>query len=270
MIVKPKKHLGQHFLNDKTVCTRMTEALEGTGYEFKSVLEVGPGMGALTEPLLESKEFVTHVVEIDSESVVYLKANFPALGDRIYEKDFLHSDLTDIMGTDSFAVAGNFPYNISTQILFKVLENKDQIPLVVGMFQKEVAVRIAEPPGSKKHGITSVLLQAYYDIDYLFTVPPEVFTPPPKVDSGIIILKRNQTKKLDCDEGLFKRVVKMAFNQRRKTLRNSLKAMINEYDFPYQEYAELFARRPESLSVQEFVMLTNLFANAEKTTNIEL
>jgi 16S rRNA (adenine1518-N6/adenine1519-N6)-dimethyltransferase len=262
MIVKAKKHLGQHFLNDKSVCARMTTALEGTDYEFKSVLEVGPGMGALTEPLLESKEFETHVVEIDTESVVYLKQHFPALEDRIYEKDFLHSELTDIMGAAPFAVAGNFPYNISTQILFKVLDYKDQIPMVVGMFQKEVAVRIAEPPGSKKYGITSVLLQAYYDIEYLFTVPPEVFTPPPKVDSGVIILKRNKTKKLDCDEVLFKQVVKMAFNQRRKTMRNSLKAMINERNFPYQDYSELFARRPESCSVEEFVMLANLFDNA--------
>ncbi len=262
MTVKAKKHLGQHFLNDKTVCTRMTSAIEGTGYEFESVLEVGPGMGALTEPLLQSSEFETHVIEIDTESVVYLKEHFPALGDRIYEKDFLHSDLTTIMGNKPFAVAGNFPYNISTQILFKVLDYKDQIPLVVGMFQKEVAVRIAEPPGSKKYGITSVLLQAYYDIDYLFTVPPDVFTPPPKVDSGIIILKRNETKKLNCDEVLFKRIVKMAFNQRRKTLRNSLKAMINERNLPYQDHSEMFARRPESFSVDEFVTLTNLFENA--------
>ena len=261
MKVKAKKHLGQHFLEDKTVCIRMAKVMEDSDLNLQNVLEVGPGMGALTVPLLDSDKFTTHVIEIDRESVEYLKVNFPQLGDRIYAKDFLNIDLKELMGTEPFGVAGNFPYNISTQILFKVLDNKDQIPLVVGMFQKEVAVRIAEPPGSKKYGITSVLLQAYYDIDYLFTVPPEVFSPPPKVDSGVIRLKRNATKKLDCNESLFKRVVKMAFNQRRKTMRNSLKGLINECDFPYQDHAELFARRPESLSVAEFVHLTQLFEN---------
>ncbi|MDA7804074.1 16S rRNA (adenine(1518)-N(6)/adenine(1519)-N(6))-dimethyltransferase RsmA [Crocinitomix sp.] len=259
MIVKPKKHLGQHFLNDKSICQKMANALNISEHKFKRVLEVGPGMGALTDFLLASDQYDTHVIEIDRESVAYLKENYPALSGKIHEMDFLQTDLPSFMGSQPFAVAGNFPYNISTEILFKVLEYKDQIPVIVGMFQKEVAVRIAEGPGSKKYGITSVLLQAFYDIDYLFTVPPDVFTPPPKVDSGVIILKRNETKKLACDEKLFKRVVKLAFNQRRKTMRNSLKSMINEQEIDITEYVELFARRPESLSVQEFVELTNLF-----------
>lgn len=259
MKVKAKKHLGQHFLNDKTVCERITRAMEDSDQPFSAVLEVGPGMGALTEFLLKSDKFETHVVEIDTESVVYLEANFPKLAGRIYEKDFLNTDLQSYMGMGSFGVSGNFPYNISSQILFKVLDYKDQIPLVVGMFQKEVAERIAEPPGSKKYGITSVLLQAYYDIDYMFTVPPEVFTPPPKVDSGVIRLRRNGVDKLSCDEKRFKQVVKMAFNQRRKTLRNSLKSLIKETDLPYENHADLFSRRPESMSVDEFVALTNLF-----------
>ena len=259
MTVKAKKHLGQHFLNDKTVCQRMTAAMEESEVSFPTVLEVGPGMGALTEFLLQSDKFETHVVEIDTESVEYLEKHFPALKGRIYEKDFLNSDLKTFMGDAPFGVAGNFPYNISSQILFKVLDYRDQIPLVVGMFQKEVAVRIAEPPGSKKYGITSVLLQAFYDIDYLFTVPPDVFTPPPKVESGVIILRRNNVRKLPCNEALFKRVVKLAFNQRRKTMRNSLKSMINEVNLDYKEHEVLFSRRPESLSVEEFVTLTQLF-----------
>ncbi|MCC7453701.1 MAG: 16S rRNA (adenine(1518)-N(6)/adenine(1519)-N(6))-dimethyltransferase RsmA [Crocinitomix sp.] len=259
MIVKPKKHLGQHFLNDKTVSQRLALALEDSGFSFDKVLEVGPGMGALTDFLLKSTNFQTHVIEIDRESVQYLKENYPQLEGRIYEKDFLNVDLKTIVGDQPIAIAGNFPYNISTEILFTVLDYKDQIPVVVGMFQKEVAERIAEPPGSKKYGITSVLLQAFYDIEYLFTVLPEVFTPPPKVDSGVIRLKRNATKKLDCNEAHFKKVVKMAFNQRRKTLRNSLKAMINENNFPFHEHEELFSKRPERLSVEDFVHLTQLF-----------
>lgn len=259
MTVKAKKHLGQHFLNDKTVCQRMANALTHPDLKFERVLEVGPGMGALTDFLLASKEYDTHVIEIDRESVAYLKEHYPVLEGKIHEMDFLQTDLPTFMGNQPFAVAGNFPYNISTEILFKVLDYKDQIPVIVGMFQKEVAVRIAEGPGSKKYGITSVLLQAFYDIDYLFTVPPEVFTPPPKVDSGVIILKRNKVKELACDEKLFKIVVKLAFNQRRKTMRNSLKSMIIEKEIDINDHVELFARRPESLSVQEFVELTNLF-----------
>lgn len=259
MTVKAKKHLGQHFLNDKSVCQRIAKAMEDSGLAFDKVLEIGPGMGALTSDLLKSDQFETHVMEIDTESVVYLQEHFPALNGKIHENDFLNTDLKAIMGEEPFAIAGNFPYNISTQILFTVLEYRDQIPLIVGMFQKEVAERIAEPPGSKKYGITSVLLQAYYDIDYLFTVPPEVFTPVPKVDSGVIRLRRNTVAKLDCDEVLFKQIIKMAFNQRRKTLRNSLKAMLNEKGIDHNLHEKLFSRRPESLSVEEFIGITKLF-----------
>lgn len=259
MKVKAKKHLGQHFLLDKTVCKRMVESMIGEK-SFGKVLEVGPGMGALTEFLLEEDSFETHVIEIDTESVVYLNEHFEKLRGKIYEKDFLRLDLTELMGDEPFAVAGNFPYNISSQILFKVLDFRDQIPMVVGMFQKEVAERVAEKPGSKKYGIISVLLQAYYDIEYLFTVPPDVFDPPPKVDSGIIRMIRNDVDRLPCDEKLFKRVVKMAFNQRRKTLRNSLKPMLVEKGVDHTEYTDLFSRRPETLSVETFIEITNLLS----------
>lgn len=253
MKVKAKKHLGQHFLTDMTVCQRMTNAIEVNLVE--KVLEVGPGMGALTKYLLEREDFETHVVEVDTESVDYLNENFEDLRGKIYELDFLRLNLTDLMGEKSFVVAGNFPYNISSQILFKVLDFKDQIPLVVGMFQKEVAERVAEKPGTKKYGITSVLLQAYYDIEYLFTVEPHHFNPPPKVKSGVIKLTRNNVLKLDCDEKFFKQVVKMAFNQRRKTLRNSLKALIHD---GIDKDQEIFSLRPERLSVADFIRLSKL------------
>jgi len=259
MTVRAKKHLGQHFLKDKTVCDRIAKAIDESEYRFKKVLEIGPGMGALTEYLLNYDRFETHVIEIDTESVEYLNKHYSKLVGKVYEKDFLRTDLTNLMGPEPFVVAGNFPYNISTQILFKVLDYRDQIPLVVGMFQKEVAERVAEPPGSKKYGIISVLLQAYYDIDYMFTVPPDVFIPPPKVDSGVIRLKRNNVKKLPCNEKLFKTVVKLAFNQRRKTLRNSLKSLIKERGIDNLSSNEIFTRRPESMSVEEFIQLTVLF-----------
>jgi 16S rRNA (adenine1518-N6/adenine1519-N6)-dimethyltransferase len=252
MTVKAKKHLGQHFLKDVSICKRIADEVIGAK-PFKKVLEVGPGMGALTDFLLLSKDFETHVIEIDDESVAYLKENTPALEGRIYEKDFLKTDLKTLMGEDSFAVVGNFPYNISSQILFKVLDYKDQVPLVVGMFQKEVAERIAEGPGSKKYGIISVLLQAFYDIEYLFTIPPTVFNPPPKVDSAVIRLVRNNTKKLDCNEQLFKQLVKMGFNQRRKTLRNSIKPLLANVDIETDEMKVMLQRRPETLSVAEFI-----------------
>lgn len=260
MTVKAKKHLGQHFLNDKTVCQRIAKAMDNSGFVFNKVLEIGPGMGALTADLLRSDQFETHVMEIDTESVAYLQEYFPKLEGKIHENDFLNTDLKKIMGDEPFAIAGNFPYNISTQILFTILEYRDQIPLIVGMFQKEVAERIAELPGSKKYGITSVLLQAYYDIEYLFTVPPEVFTPVPKVDSGVIRLRRNNVQQLDCDEVLFKQIIKMAFNQRRKTMRNSLKAMLIEKNIDHTLHEELFTRRPETLSVREFISITKLFS----------
>lgn len=254
MSVRPKKHLGQHFLKDDSVCQRIAEAI-AEDLTVKKVLEVGPGMGALTKFLLQKNEFETHVVELDEESVDYLHENFPELQSRIYSRNFLKEDLSG-MFDEQFAVVGNFPYNISSQILFKVLDYKNQIPTVIGMFQKEVAERIAEKPGSKKYGITSVLLQAWYDIEYLFTVEPEVFDPPPKVKSGVIRLRRNSVQELGCDEKLFKRVVKTAFNQRRKTLRNSLKGLINELYPEMDTSDEIFQRRPETLSVEEFISLT--------------
>ncbi|MCB9224422.1 MAG: 16S rRNA (adenine(1518)-N(6)/adenine(1519)-N(6))-dimethyltransferase RsmA [Crocinitomicaceae bacterium] len=255
MSVAPKKHLGQHFLKDDSVSYRIAEAIADT-VDLKNVLEIGPGMGALTKHLLKYDQFTTSVIEIDTESVEYLEENFPELHGRIYERDFLREDLSSMFNGERFAVVGNFPYNISSQILFKVLDYKDQVPFVVGMFQKEVAERVAEKPGTKKYGILSVLLQAYYDIEYLFTVDEHVFIPPPKVKSGVIRLQRNNIDKLDCDERLFIRVVKTAFNQRRKTLRNSLKPLLNELKTTLNMDDDLFQRRPETLSVDEFVFIT--------------
>ena len=222
--------------------------------KYKKVVEVGPGMGVLTQFLIENKNYHTFPIDVDRESIGYLVEKYPELkGDIIYG-DFLKMDLNDIIKNEPFAVIGNFPYNISTQILFKVLDNKNQVPEVVGMFQKEVAERIAAPPGSRTYGITSVLLQAFYDIEYLFTVGAEVFDPPPKVESAVIRLIRNEKQNLDCDEKRFKQVVKMAFNQRRKMLRKSLKSLLNDTN----KDNEMLTKRPEQLSVEEFVVLTNL------------
>jgi len=254
MYVKPKKHLGQHVLKDETVCQLMVAAVPEFDARIK-ILEVGPGTGALTQYLLKRPDFEVNVIEVDRESVEYLKVNFPALEGNIHSLDFLKTDLPILMGPDPFLVFGNFPYNISSQILFKVLDCKDQIPVVVGMFQKEVAERIAKPPGSKQYGIISVLLQAFYTIEYLFTVNEDVFDPPPKVKSGVIKLVRNSVKSLNCDEKLFKRVVKTAFQQRRKTLRNSLKSMLSE---SVDKSLPIFSERPEQLSVDDFVKLTRL------------
>lgn len=249
--VTPKKALGQHFLNDLHVAERIAMALSGVGYD--NVLEIGPGMGVLTQYLLQRKEFTTSVVEIDSESVAYLKTHFPELSQRIYEEDFLRMDLARF-GT--FALIGNFPYNISSQIMFKMLENHTQIPEMAGMFQKEVAERIASKPGSKVYGILSVLVQAFYAVEYLFTVDEHVFTPPPKVKSGVIRLKKHSTPITIKNPQLFKQVVKTAFNQRRKTMRNSLKVFGLNDDLPgWQEFAKL---RPEQLSVEAFLELSNL------------
>ena len=202
--VTPKKHLGQHFLIDLSISEKIADAITlHKGY--KRILEIGPGTASLTQFLLKNDNYLTEVVEIDRESIAFLGANYPDL--KVYTEDFLKMNF-DIFNGEQIAIIGNFPYNISSQIMFKVLEEKDQIPEVVGMFQKEVAERIAEKPGSKKYGITSVLLQAYYDIEYLFTVEPEVFDPPPKVKSGVIRLRRNDTKVLDCDEKLFKTIIK--------------------------------------------------------------
>lgn len=249
MKVRAKKHLGQHFLKDLSIARSITDALSGEGYS--NIVEVGPGMGVLTQYLL-TKDFITHVIELDRESVSYLQAEYPQLSQRIYSTDFLKLNLETI--TDqSFALIGNFPYNISSQILFKALDYKDQIPEIVGMFQKEVAERIASGPGNKKYGIISVLLQAYYNIEYLFTVDEDVFDPPPKVKSGVIRLRRNDEKKLECNEKFFKQVVKQAFSQRRKTLRNALKPLIGKSGFNDPKL-EL---RAERLSVKDFVYLTN-------------
>ncbi len=249
--VKAKKHLGQHFLTDESIAKKIANGL--TDYKT-NVLEVGPGMGVLTKYLIPKEGIKLKVVELDTESVVYLAKNFPELEGNIIEGDFLKMDLKDIT-TESMRIIGNFPYNISSQIFFKVLEYKDQIPEVVGMLQKEVAERLASPPGSRVYGILSVFLQAYYDVEYLFTVDEHVFNPPPRVKSGVIRVVRNKTKKLDCDEKFFIRVVKTGFSQRRKTLSNSLKSIpFNREMIPEME---VFKKRPEQLGVQEFVDLTN-------------
>lgn len=257
MTVKAKKHLGQHFLKEENIAQKIADTLSLKGYE--DVLEIGPGMGVLTKYLLE-KDTTTHVVEIDTESVEYLKSNYLNLANRIYEKDFLKYDLNLVFKGKPFAVIGNFPYNISSQILFKTLEMRDQIPEFSGMFQKEVALRICSKEGSKVYGILSVLTQAFYDAEYLFTVPPDVFNPPPKVDSGVLLLKRKQNFTLPCDEKLFFRVVKTGFQQRRKTLRNSLK-VFNLSD--NLKANTIFGQRPEQLSVAQFIELTTLIQNDE-------
>ena len=251
MNVNAKKGLGQHFLKDKSIAQRIVDSLSGNSFP---VLEVGPGMGVLTELLLQRSDITTYAVEIDRESIAYLRQHFPDLQSRLIEGDFLQMNLNALFPS-SFAVIGNFPYNISSQIFFKILDDRDKIPEVVGMVQKEVAERIACPPGSKTYGILSVLLQAYYDIEYLFTVHEHVFVPPPKVKSGVIRLTRNEVKSLDCDEALFRSVVKTTFNQRRKTIRNSLKPLLGDKTIPEHP---LLAKRPEQLSVSEFVELTKM------------
>ena len=249
-LVKPKKALGQHFLKDVQIAQRIADTLD----TFKSlpVLEIGPGMGVLTQFLLEAGHDLT-VVELDMESVDYLNLNFPDLKGRIIAEDFLKLDLSKLF-PGQFCVIGNYPYNISSQIFFKVLDYKDQIPCCSGMLQKEVAERLAAGPGSKTYGILSVLLQAWYDVEYLFTVSEKVFDPPPKVKSAVLKITRNDRKELGCDEKLFKTVVKTSFNQRRKTLRNSMKPLLGK-DCP--DYAlPIFDKRPEQLSVEQFVELT--------------
>ena len=251
-LVKPKKALGQHFLKDLRIAQRIADTLDG--YMSTPVLEIGPGMGVLTQFLLE-KGHNLRVVELDTESVDYLKENFPDLKERIIADDFLKLDLGQLFKGD-FCVIGNYPYNISSQIFFKVLDYKEQIPCCSGMLQKEVAERLASGPGSKAYGILSVLLQAWYDVEYLFTVSETVFDPPPKVKSAVIRMIRNDRKELGCDEALFKTVVKTSFNQRRKQLRNSMKPILGKefgnYDLP------IFNKRPEQLSVEQFVELTRI------------
>jgi len=256
--VKAKKFLGQHFLKDLDIAQKIADSLQGVGYDL--VLEIGPGMGVLTQYLL-AKSHDTQVVEIDRESVVYLTKNFPQLEGKIHGSDFLKMNLKEVFGGKSMAIIGNFPYNISSQIVFKALEYKELVPEFAGMFQKEVAQRIAAKPGSKTYGILSVLTQAYYEVEYLFTVPPHVFNPPPKVDSGVIRMTRKADFSISVDEKLFIEVVKTAFNQRRKTLRNSLKT----YNLP-QEITEnvIFAKRPEELSFSQFIALTQIIFNHNK------
>lgn len=246
--VQPKKNLGQHFLKDTAIARRIADSLTGSGYN--SVLEIGPGMGVLTGFLLERGFYDFRVIEIDNESVHYLHANFPGLK-TIITGDFLSMDL-DSYYPGKLAIIGNFPYNISTQIFFKVLKHRDKVIEITGMLQKEVAERICAGPGSRTYGILSVLLQAFYRTEYLFTVSEHVFSPPPKVKSGVIRLTRNEVSGLDCDEVLFLRVVKACFNQRRKTLRNSVRAA---FELKREDYHE-FGLRPEQLSVAQFVNLT--------------
>lgn len=259
--VRAKKSLGQHFLTDLNIARKICYSMSGGTPEAPAtVLEVGCGMGVLTQFLLQRDDVVTYGAEIDGESVVYLNEHYPVFSPRLIEGDFLQMDLK-AMFPDGVRVIGNFPYNISSQIFFKVIENRDLIPECVGMIQREVAVRLAEPPGSKEYGILSVLLQAWYDIEYLFTVGEQVFNPPPKVKSAVIRLVRNATTKLDCDEQLFVKVVKASFGQRRKMLRNSLKSVFG--DFGGAEH-RFFTQRAEQLSVADFVELTQWVAANRK------
>ena len=253
--VKAKKHLGQHFLTDKNIAEKIVNSLRFAD-QYRQVLEVGPGMGILSDYLLQKEAYQTHLIDIDAESFNFLQKKYPQLGDRLLHGDFLELDFKKIF-LGKLGIIGNFPYNISSQILFKILEHRDQVTEVVGMFQKEVAQRCAEKPGSKEYGILSVFLQAYYQVEYLFTVKAGVFNPPPKVLSAVIRLTRNNVEQLDCDEKLFWQVVKAGFNQRRKTLRNALSALINRETLKDEPMLEL---RAERLSVADFVKLTNLIS----------
>jgi 16S rRNA (adenine1518-N6/adenine1519-N6)-dimethyltransferase len=275
--VRLKKGLGQHFLTDQTIARNIVDALRGTGNDAFDTLEIGPGMGVLTQYLLTRSDVRLKVIEIDNESVRYLLEKWPQLSPVLYEADFLKSNLSKLF-SEKFSIIGNFPYNISSQIFFKVLDYKEQVPEVVCMIQKEVAERIAAPPGSKIYGILSVLLQAWYDIEYLFTVGEGAFVPPPKVKSAVIRLTRNDRITLGCDEKLFKSVVKTAFNQRRKRLRNSLKPLITSLvaetqlspdtstpslkrstdEQPLSDLISFAEARPEQLSVEEFIKLTQI------------
>ena len=251
-LVKPKKFLGQHFLKDLQVAQDIADTVDAC--PSLPILEVGPGMGVLTQFLLK-KERPVKVVELDFESVAFLRENFSIMGENIIEQDFLKMDLSQLFGGQPFVLTGNYPYNISSQIFFKMLDYKDLIPCCTGMIQKEVAERIAAGPGSKTYGILSVLIQAWYHVEYLFTVHEHVFNPPPKVKSAVIRMTRNETSELGCDEKLFKQIVKTTFNQRRKTLRNSISPILGK-DNPLSS-DPIFNKRPEQLSVQEIIDLTN-------------
>jgi 16S rRNA (adenine1518-N6/adenine1519-N6)-dimethyltransferase len=261
--VKAKKNFGQHFLKDENIANRVAETLND--FPTLPVMEVGGGTGMLTKFLLK-REVDLKVVEIDNESIVYLKEHFPELEGRIIEKDFLKLKLDDYFNAE-FCIIGNYPYNISSQIFFKVLDNKELIPFCSGMIQKEVAERMAAPPGSKTYGILSVLMQVWYDIEYLFTVNEQAFIPPPKVKSAVIKLTRNNREKLNCNDKLFKTVVKTSFNQRRKMLRNSLKSLLSEDSSLPDD--PLLTKRPEQLSIEQFEQLTNLLEPLIRQTNKE-
>ena len=251
MSVKAKKHLGQHFLTDENIAKKIANSLQFSGYN--KVLEVGPGMGVLTKYLLE-KETETFVAEIDTESITYLKEHYPQLKENHFVGDFLKTDFSKIFPNEQVAVIGNFPYNISSQILFHIIENYQQIPEMAGMFQKEVAERTAAVPRTKDYGILSVMVQAYYDVKYLFTVHENVFNPPPKVKSGVISMLRNPKEGLAGNETLFKNIVKAGFNQRRKKLSNALKVLIIPEGLSGHNFLNL---RAEELSVQDFISFTN-------------
>jgi len=251
--VRPKKSLGQHFLKDENIARKIIDSLSA---ESREVLEIGPGTGILTRFLLERENTNLHVIEIDRDSIEYLQEHFPQLEGRIINGDFLKIESSVIFGSPT-AVIGNFPYNISSQILFRVIENRELVPEVVCMLQREVAQRLASPPGNKQYGILSVLLQAWYSIEYLFTVSPQVFVPPPKVTSAVIRLTRNSVTDLGCDPVLFHTVVKTAFNQRRKTLHNALKPLCDDYS------GEFSGKRAEQLSIGQFVKLTTEIANQD-------
>jgi 16S rRNA (adenine1518-N6/adenine1519-N6)-dimethyltransferase len=255
MSVRAKKRLGQHFLKDETIAAKIAETLE---HSTEKVLEIGPGMGSLTKYLLKDLGANLWVSEVDNESVEYLNIHYPELKPNIISGDFLQLDLTILFGKEKISLIGNFPYNISSQILFKALDNKDMIVQVVGMFQKEVAKRICSPPGNRAYGILSVLIQAYYETEYLFDVPPESFIPPPAVNSGVIRLARKPNLTLRCDEILFKKVIKTAFNQRRKKLSNGLSSLLDGRKLP----ADTGHKRAEQLSWEDFVELTNFIAQA--------
>ena len=260
--VKPKKFLGQHFLKDLAVARQIADTVDAC--PGLPLLEVGPGMGVLTQFLLK-KERPLKVVEVDYESVAYLRENYPELEDNIIEDDFLKMHLERLFDGQPFVLTGNYPYNISSQIFFKMLDYKDLIPCCTGMIQKEVAERIAAAPGSKTYGILSVLIQAWYSVEYLFTVHEHVFNPPPKVKSAVIRMTRNETQALGCNEKLFKQIVKTTFNQRRKTLRNSIKPILGK-DSPLTQDT-LFDKRPEQLSVAQFIALTNQVEEALRADN---
>ncbi|UKK69103.1 16S rRNA (adenine(1518)-N(6)/adenine(1519)-N(6))-dimethyltransferase RsmA [Prevotella communis] len=256
--VKPKKNLGQHFLTDLSIAKRIADTVDAC--PDIPVLEVGPGMGVMTQYIVE-KPRPFKVVEIDRESVEYLNEHFPKLRENILGEDFLRMDLRQVFDGQQFVLTGNYPYDISSQIFFKMLDNRDLIPCCTGMIQREVALRMASQPGNKQYGILSVLIQAWYDVEYLFTVEPGVFNPPPKVQSAVIRMTRNKVQKLGCNEDLFKRIVKTTFNQRRKMLRVSLKQMLPADSPFFNEYATALTKRPEQLSISEFVELTNWLEN---------